>query len=72
MNERIVQRIFFAILLAFVTGAFLWVIRGFLQPIFWAVALAILVSPIHARIERALPNQPTIAPASAGLMMRIT
>ena len=65
MNERIAQRIFFAILLAFVTGAFLWVIRGFLQPIFWAVALAILVSPVHARIARALPTHATIAAAAS-------
>ncbi|HEY7672547.1 MAG TPA: AI-2E family transporter [Gammaproteobacteria bacterium] len=65
MNERIVQRIFFAILLAFVTGAFLWVIRGFLQPIFWAVALAILVSPVHARIERALSTRATLAAAAS-------
>jgi predicted PurR-regulated permease PerM len=65
MNERIVQRIFFAILLALVTGAFLWLIRGFLQPIFWAVALAILVSPAHARIERLLPARATLAAAAS-------
>jgi predicted PurR-regulated permease PerM len=69
MNERIAQRIFFALLLAFVTGAFLWVIRGFLQPIFWAVALAILVFPIHARIERALPTRKTLCAAASVILV---
>ena len=69
MNERIAQRVFFAILLAFVTGAFLWVVRGFLQPIFWAVALAILVAPLHARIERALPARATLAAVASVILV---
>jgi predicted PurR-regulated permease PerM len=69
MNERIAQRVFFAILLALVTGAFLWVIGGFLQPIFWAIALAILVAPIHSRIERALSNRATLAAAASVILV---
>jgi predicted PurR-regulated permease PerM len=69
MSDRIAQRIFFAILLAFVTGAFLWVVRGFLQPIFWAVALAILVSPVHARVERALPAHATLAAVASVILV---
>jgi predicted PurR-regulated permease PerM len=69
MNERIAQRTFFAILLVAVTGAFLWVIGGFLQPIFWAIALAILIFPIHARIERALPNRATLAAAASVILV---
>jgi predicted PurR-regulated permease PerM len=69
MNERIVQRIFLAVVLALVTGAFLWVIGGFLQPIFWAVALAILVFPLHARIERALPARATLAAAASVVLV---
>ena len=33
-----------------VTLAFFWLIRGFMQPIFWAVALGIVVYPLHARL----------------------
>jgi predicted PurR-regulated permease PerM len=48
MNENAVQRGFFFALLFAITLAFLWLIRGFLQPIFWAVALGIVVYPAHA------------------------
>jgi predicted PurR-regulated permease PerM len=61
LNKLAAQRIFFAVILALVTGAFLWLISGFLQPIFWAVALAILVYPLHTRIERALRTRATLA-----------
>ena len=47
-NDIRIQRITFAILLFAVTGAFLWLIRGFLQPVFWAVALGVLFLPVHA------------------------
>jgi predicted PurR-regulated permease PerM len=42
------QRSFFIALLLFVTFAFLWLIRGFVQPIFWAVALGVIVYPLHS------------------------
>jgi predicted PurR-regulated permease PerM len=48
MSENNVQRGFFFALIFAVTFAFLWLIRGFLQPIFWAVALGIIVYPVHA------------------------
>jgi predicted PurR-regulated permease PerM len=47
-HETSVQRGFFFGLLFVVTLAFLWLIRGLLQPIFWAVALGIVVYPLHA------------------------
>ena len=46
MAENTVQSFF--VLLFAVTLAFLWLIRGFLQPIFWAIALGIVVFPMHA------------------------
>ena len=48
-NHNVERAFFFALLLA-ITLAFLWLIRGFLQPIFWAVALGIIVYPVHAWI----------------------
>jgi predicted PurR-regulated permease PerM len=64
-----VQRAFFAALLIFVTIAFLWLIRGFLQPIFWAVALGIVVYPLHARVEARLAPRRSLAAAASMLLV---
>src|SRR5690606_13040005 len=69
MNPTTVQRAFFAALLALVTIAFLWLIRGFLQPIFWAVALGIIVYPLHARIEARLAPRRALAAATSMLLV---
>ncbi|HEX7080037.1 MAG TPA: AI-2E family transporter [Gammaproteobacteria bacterium] len=61
MSPTTVQKAFFAALLVLVTAAFLWLIRGFLQPIFWAVALGIIVYPLHARVEQRLPHHRSLA-----------
>ncbi len=61
MNDENLQRAFFLVLLVAVTGAFLWLIRGFLQPIFWAIALAIVFFPGHAFIAGKLPKKPGLA-----------
>ena len=58
-NENI-QRTFFLAILVLVTIAFLWLIRGFMQPIFWAVALGIVFYPAHQLLERQLPNRPNL------------
>ncbi len=63
MTSRTVQRSFFALLLILVTVAFLWLIRGFLQPVFWAVALCIIAYPFHARIERRFRPRRSLAAA---------
>jgi len=51
MSSTVANRIFFGILLIIVTAAFLWLIRHFLQPIFWAVALAIVFYPVHRMLR---------------------
>jgi predicted PurR-regulated permease PerM len=61
MNDENLQRVFFLLLVIGVTAAFFWLIRGFVQPIFWAVALAIVFSPAHAFIAGKLPSRPTLA-----------
>lgn len=61
VNNENIQRTFFVVLLLFVTIAFVWLIRGFMQPIFWAVALAIVFYPAHKLIEEKLPKRPNIA-----------
>jgi predicted PurR-regulated permease PerM len=61
MNEHNIERAFFFALLFAVTLAFLWLIRGFLQPIFWAIALGIVVYPLHARLLARLGNREALA-----------
>jgi predicted PurR-regulated permease PerM len=61
MTETNYERAFFVALLLAVTLAFFWLIRGFLQPIFWAVALGIVVYPLHARLERRLHDRKALA-----------
>jgi predicted PurR-regulated permease PerM len=51
MIENMTHRIFFGALLLLVTAAFIWLIRGFLQPIFWAVALGIVFFPVHEKLR---------------------
>jgi predicted PurR-regulated permease PerM len=59
--EYNVQRVFFIALLIAVTLAFFWLIRGFLQPIFWAIALGIVVYPLHARLSQRLHDRRGLA-----------
>jgi predicted PurR-regulated permease PerM len=61
MQATTVQRAFFAGLLLLVTLAFLWLIRGFLQPIFWAIALGIVIYPVHWRLEERLKHRASLA-----------
>ena len=61
MNQNNVERAFFIALLMAVSVAFFWLIRTFVQPIFWAVALAIVVYPLHARLARRLANRQSLA-----------
>ncbi|HEX7237205.1 MAG TPA: AI-2E family transporter [Gammaproteobacteria bacterium] len=68
MTETNVERTFFVALLLAVTLAFFWLIRGFMQPIFWAVALCIVVYPLHARLQRRLHDRKSLA---AGLSVAI-
>jgi predicted PurR-regulated permease PerM len=56
-----VERPFFIALLFIVTLTFFWLIRGFMQPIFWAIALGIVVYPLHARLVRKLHDRESLA-----------
>ena len=68
--ERNVEKLFFGTLLCVVTLAFFWLIRGFLQPIFWAVALGIVVYPLHTRIKNRLHPRRSLAATCAGARSR--
>lgn len=61
MNQNNVERAFFIALLLAVTLAFFWLIRSVIQPIFWAVALGIVVYPLNARLAGRLANRQSLA-----------
>jgi predicted PurR-regulated permease PerM len=61
MTETNVERAFFVAMLLAVSLAFFWLIRGFMQPIFWAVALGIVVYPLHALLQRRLGDRKSLA-----------
>jgi predicted PurR-regulated permease PerM len=61
MTESNIARAFFVALLLAVTLAFFALIRGFVQPIFWAIAFGIVVYPLHARLARRLKNRESLA-----------
>jgi predicted PurR-regulated permease PerM len=58
-----VERAFFVALVCAITLAFFWLIRDFLQPIFWAIALGIVVYPLHRRLARRLAPRESLAAA---------
>jgi predicted PurR-regulated permease PerM len=61
MNDENLQRNLFIALLVGVTIAFIWLVRGFLQPIFWAVALGVVFFPAHEYLERRLSPRSALA-----------
>jgi predicted PurR-regulated permease PerM len=71
MNDNLAQRIFFGVLLLAVTGAFIWLIRGFVQPIFWAVALGIVFFPMHGRLAGYLHGRNSLAAALSVIIILV-
>lgn len=69
MNDNMAQRIFFATLLVAVSVAFVWLVRGFLQPIFWAVALGIVFYPLHLRLIDLLRGRTTLATVASVIII---
>jgi predicted PurR-regulated permease PerM len=69
MTDRGIQRVFFIVLLFSVTLGFIWLIRGFLQPIFWAAALAIVFHPVHAALAQRIRRYPSLAALATVLLV---
>src|SRR5262245_2843464 len=63
------QRAFFFVLLFAVTLAFLYLIRGFLQPIFWAIAFGIIVFPVHGWLTARLHGRESLAAMLSVLLL---
>ena len=61
MIDTSVERMFFLALVCAITLAFFWLIHDFLQPIFWAIALGIVVYPLHTWLARRLAPRASLA-----------
>ncbi len=61
MNNPILQRAVFLLLLTGVTLAFFWVIAPFFGAVFWAVVLALMFMPLFRRLRTALRGRDTLA-----------
>jgi predicted PurR-regulated permease PerM len=70
-NNTNAQRAFFFVLLFAVTLAFLWLVRGFLQPIFWAIAFGIIVYPVHGWLVTRLRGRESLAALLSVLLLVI-
>jgi predicted PurR-regulated permease PerM len=58
------SRVFLGLVLV-TTIAFLWMVRGFMMPVFWAAVFAVLFQPLYQRTVRALRGRDAMA---AGIM----
>jgi predicted PurR-regulated permease PerM len=58
------SRVFLGLVLV-VTAVFLWMVRGFLMPVFWAAVFAVLFQPLYRRTLRTVRGREA---AAAGVM----
>lgn len=61
MHVRSLENRSFLALVALVTVAFVWTLGGLLLPVFWAVVLAILFTPLFQWFERRMRGHGTLA-----------
>jgi len=61
MQVRSLENRAFLLLLALVTLAFTWTIKGFLLPIFWAIVLSVLFTPLFRRLRKWMGGRGTPA-----------
>jgi predicted PurR-regulated permease PerM len=59
-------KVFMALVLA-TTAFFLWMVRHFLQPVFWAVVFAVLFRPLYLRIHASVQGRANVAAALSTL-----
>lgn len=71
MNTVRVQRTAFFILLAGVTVGFLWILQPFFGAVMWAIALAILFSPLYRRMSNAFGKRKSLAALATLLLCTV-
>lgn len=63
MRAQRIENTFFYVLLAVTTLAFLWLIRLYLEPLFWATVLAVIFQPVQHHWLRVTKNRPNLSAA---------
>ena len=72
MQDKKIQNAFFISLLILVSAAFLGLLSGFFQPIFWAAIVGIIFLPVQQFFERRLGGRATIAAILAVILIFVT
>jgi predicted PurR-regulated permease PerM len=67
MRLRSLESRVFLSLVIVTTGVFLWMVRGFLLPVFWAAVFAMLFQPLYLRLVGLLRGRRSVAAAAATL-----
>jgi predicted PurR-regulated permease PerM len=62
------SRVFAGLVLA-TTAFFIWMVRGFLLPVFWAAVFAILFQPVYRRTLSAVRGRPALAALLSTLLV---
>ncbi len=68
MNHPELQQKTFLLLLVTISLAFVWIVSPFAGAIFWAVVLAIVFAPVHARLLRLVNRRGTLAALATVLL----
>ncbi len=58
---KTLQNTFFLAMLLAASGAFVWLVQDFLQPVFWAAVLAVLFYPFYQRCLRRVKGRAALA-----------
>ncbi len=61
MKFQHIQNATFIFILAFVSLAFLWILKDYAMPIFWAMVLAIVFSPMNDKLSKLLKGKRALA-----------
>lgn len=61
MHGKTFENACFLVVLVLVSAAFVWVISGYLTPIFWAITLGVLFYPMRQRVTSMLAGRETLA-----------
>ncbi len=72
MQDRKIQNAFFIGLLILVSVAFLGLLSGFFQPIFWAAIVGIIFLPVQHFLERKLAGRATLAALLTVILIFVT
>jgi len=63
------EDVFFVVLLMLATFGFLWIVRGFLESVFWAALLASLFHSVHRRVMARIGDRASLSAALVLLMI---